>query len=88
MKNRNHVEERIVKTLREHPEGLPILEIAESVGMNRHTITKYVYALMATDIIYHREIGPAKLCYLRVNFVETTKGKEVLEKLKKRLESR
>lgn len=88
MIDKNHVKERIKKVLSEHPEGLPILEIARLVGMHRHTVTKYVYELIGAGIIYQREVGTAKLCYLKEKFVESVKEKEILEKLKKRLEGK
>jgi len=83
--DKNHVKDRIKKVLSEHPEGLPILEIARLVGMHRHTVTKYVYELIGSGVIYQREVGTAKLCYLKEKFAEKVKEKEILEKLKKRL---
>ncbi len=56
--------QRIVKILREHPEGLTTVEIAGLLKMNRHTITKYIYALVGSGTIIQRNVGPAKLCYL------------------------
>jgi len=64
---KSHIEEmqqRIIRILREHPEGLTTVEIAELLKMNRHTITKYIYALVGAGIITQRVVGPAKICYL------------------------
>jgi len=88
MIDRNRVKDRIKKVLFEHPEGLPILEIARLVGMHRHTVTKYVFQLIGSGEIYQREVGTARLCYLSSRFIEPVKEKEILEKLKKRLEKK
>jgi len=73
--DRNHVTERIKRVLSEHPEGLPILNVAKLVGMHRHTVTKYVYQLTGSGEIYQREVGTARLCYLRENFIGRFKKK-------------
>lgn len=51
-----------------HPEGLTFTQIAKLVGMHRHTVTKYVYQLIGSGEIYQREVGTARLCYLRKNY--------------------
>jgi DNA-binding IclR family transcriptional regulator len=61
----NNVRERIINVLIKHPEGLTLLNISNLIGMNRVTISKYVYGLIAEDMIYQKKIGPAKLCYLK-----------------------
>jgi predicted transcriptional regulator len=61
----NNVREKIIKILKEHPEGLTLLNISKITGMNRITISKYVYGLIAENLVYQRKIGPAKMCYLR-----------------------
>lgn len=60
--------EDIIEALRNHPEGLTLRDIAEIVGHHRHTITKYVYELIGARVIYQREVGAAKLCYLRESY--------------------
>lgn len=60
--------EDIIEALRKHPEGLTLRDIAEIVGHHRHTITKYVYELIGARVIYQREVGAAKLCYLRESY--------------------
>lgn len=86
MNDKNHVKDRIKKVLSEHPEGLTILDIAKLVGVHRHTVTKYVYHLIGSGEIYQREVGTARLCYLKERLVERVKEKEILDKIKKRLE--
>jgi predicted transcriptional regulator len=61
----NNVREKVIKILEKHPEGLTLLNISKLIGMNRITISKYVYGLIAENLIYQRKIGPAKMCYLR-----------------------
>jgi hypothetical protein len=55
----------IIETLRKHPEGLTFKDISDLVGHHRHTITKYVYELIGAQVIVQRDIGAAKLCYLK-----------------------
>jgi len=60
----NNLRERIVDILREHKEGLTILDISKRLDTNRNTVTKYIYELSGAGIIQHRNIGTAKLCFL------------------------
>jgi len=57
--------EAIVEALKVHPEGLTLRDISEEVGRHRHTITKYVYELIGARVIVERDVGAAKLCYLK-----------------------
>lgn len=82
---RNHIREKIISILRKHPEGLPILKVAELVGSHRHTVTKYVYELIGAGVIRIREIGTAKVCFLKEKFVEKVREEKVLERLRKRV---
>lgn len=86
MKDKNQIEKKILALLKEHPEGLPILEIAKHIGVHRHTVTKYIYYLMGTGAIHQREVAAAKLCYLSSKIADSAKEKEVLEKIEKGLE--
>jgi predicted transcriptional regulator len=55
----------IINILRKNPDGLTITSIAQLTGMHRHTATKYVYELKGAGVINERDVGSAKLCYLR-----------------------
>ena len=59
------IRESIINLLREHPEGLTILNISKHIGITRQTASKYMYGLISEGIVKIRKIGPAKLCYLR-----------------------
>jgi len=85
MNDKNHIKERIRKVLIKHPEGLHIHQITMLVGVHRHTVTKYIHELIGAGVIYQREVGPIKLCFLKESFTEVVRKKEILEKLKKRL---
>jgi predicted transcriptional regulator len=61
----NNVRERVIKVLKEHPEGLTILNISKIIGISRITVSKYVYWLTEENLISQRKIGPAKLCHLK-----------------------
>ena len=65
MKKKNGTKERVIKILKKHPEGLTTIEISKIIGMTRHSVTKYIYQLLGEDSIFQREIGTAKLCYLK-----------------------
>jgi DNA-binding IclR family transcriptional regulator len=56
----------IIENLRKHPEGLTILDLAEVTRMNRATASKYVFGLVAEGAVFQRNIGTAKLCYLKM----------------------
>ena len=62
----NHFRERIIANLKEHPEGLTILDIADGTGINRLTVSKYIFGLTYEGLVSQRRVGPAKLCYLRM----------------------
>ena len=64
MNKRDGIKTKIKSLLAMHPEGMTILEISRFIQMHRHTATKYVYELIGAGVIYERQIGPAKLCYL------------------------
>jgi len=79
--DKNQVKNKIKKLLSEHPEGLHILDIARHVNMHRHTVTKYIYQLIGSGEIYYREVGTARLCYLKGMLVEMRKlGKRLKKK--------
>lgn len=61
----NNFRERIIEALREHPEGLTIMDISKMLGTNRITVSKYIYGLISENMINQRKIGPAKVCCLK-----------------------
>lgn len=69
--------------LKKHPEGLTLHSIAKLSGMNRLTATKYVHELLGEGRIYQRQVGKAKLCYLKERYLKMIKEEKVLEKIKK-----
>ena len=83
---RENAKEEIIKVLREHPEGLMLTEIAEITGMNRFTVTKYVHELIGGGSIFQKEAAAAKICYLKEKLLEKVKEREIIEKLRKRME--
>jgi predicted ArsR family transcriptional regulator len=60
--------ERIIETLKQHPEGLTFNQISVELGAHRHTITKYIYELKGEGTIFVRDLKTLKLCYLKKNF--------------------
>ena len=61
----SNVKEDILKILKKHPEGLSIVEIEKILGVSKHTTTRYIYQLFGEGLIHQREVGTAKLCYLK-----------------------
>lgn len=59
------VRDKIIKVLRDHPEGLMILDISRMINVSRVTVSKYIYVLTLEDIVSQRRIGAAKLCFLK-----------------------
>jgi DNA-binding IclR family transcriptional regulator len=80
-----HPKTTIIDVLTKHPEGLTLQKVAKLSGMSRLTATKYVHELIGEGRIYQREVGMAKLCYLKDRFVHLVKEEEVIEKMKKKL---
>jgi Fic family protein len=62
------LKERIVETLRQHPEGLTTQDISRLIGTHRHTATRYLAELKGAEIIHCRTVGPATLHYLKSQF--------------------
>ena len=75
----------IIEVLQAHPEGLTLQKIATLTKMSRLTATKYIHELIGAGIVYQRQVGVAKLCYLKEKFVRSVNREEILEKLKKKL---
>jgi len=59
------IKEEIVKILSKHPEGMEITEISKTLRIHRHTISKYIFALSMVGILEQREVGRAKVCFLK-----------------------
>jgi uncharacterized repeat protein (TIGR01451 family) len=72
----------IIGVLKKHPEGLTIASIARITGLHRHTATKYIHELIGAGAIIQRNIGVAKLCYLKK--ISKDEEKKLLEKLERR----
>ena len=67
----------IINILRKNPDGLTLTSIAELAGLHRHTATKYIYELKGAGIINERDVGSAKLCYLKEGLSRTEERKVV-----------
>jgi len=80
-----HPKETIMEALKKHPEGLTLQKISKLSSMSRLTATKYVHELIGEGKIYQREVGMAKLCYLKNRFAQLVKEEEIIEKIKKKL---
>lgn len=63
--NGRDIHNEIIEILKKHPEGLTIVEIEKILKVSKHTAAKYIYQLIGEGLIYQREVGTAKLCYLK-----------------------
>ena len=63
--NGRDIRNELVEILRKHPEGLTIVEIEKILKVSKHTAAKYIYQLIGEGLIHQREVGTAKLCYLK-----------------------
>lgn len=54
-------EHQIKTLLREEPNGITILEIADKIGLNRNSTARYLDILASKQEIEVRQVGPAKL---------------------------
>jgi predicted transcriptional regulator len=62
---KNSIRGKILKILEKHPEGLTIIDISKYICASRHSVAKYTYQLLEEDLIFQREVGTAKICYLK-----------------------
>lgn len=60
-----NLKNKIIETLKEHPEGLTTVDISKLLRISRNTASKYIYQLLGEGSVIQREIGNAKLCYLK-----------------------
>jgi hypothetical protein len=77
----------ILDVLREHPEGLTIVSLAEISGLHRHTATKYIYELLGAGAVLQRTVGVAKLCYMCDTIKDQNDEKKLVEGLEIRRNS-
>lgn len=52
---------QILKILKASPSGLQMEELAEKMGLTRHTIAKYLEVLRAEGKIHYHKVGRTKL---------------------------
>lgn len=52
---------RIIKAIKEHPEGLTISGVAEEAGCTRLTVRRYLQDILKEGIAKQRNVGIAKL---------------------------
>jgi len=55
--------ERILKVLEESPRGATITDVAQKLGLNRHTVTKILDRCLIEKRVNYDEKGPAKIFY-------------------------
>ncbi|MFH0929622.1 MAG: hypothetical protein V1818_04735 [Candidatus Aenigmatarchaeota archaeon] len=74
----------IIEALRMNPEGLTLLSLASVTGLHRHTCTKYINELLKADVVYQRDVGVAKLCYLKKKVENNAEEDRLVASLKKK----
>ncbi|MBO8182120.1 MAG: ArsR family transcriptional regulator [Archaeoglobus sp.] len=68
----NNIDTMIIETLKKHPFGLSISQIASVASLNRMTVSRHLEILRARGFVDYRPIGPAKLWYLSGNYLEAS----------------
>lgn len=66
--NNEKIRSEILRLLKKHPEGLPILEISLRLKIHRHTVAKYVSYLEGARKVVVRKIGVVSLVYTKEAF--------------------
>jgi DNA-binding transcriptional ArsR family regulator len=66
--NSEQIKRTALNILRSHPEGLTIRSLSEIIGVHRQTVTKYIFELKGSGIIYRRRVGSATLLYLKEKY--------------------
>lgn len=61
MNRQKDVQARILDTLHSSPLGLQTEDIAEKLGLTRHTVAKYLEILRAEGRVHYRKVGRTKL---------------------------
>jgi response regulator of citrate/malate metabolism len=56
---------KIKDALKDKPKGLTITEISEATGLGRITVKKYLLYLLSKKEVEMRQVGVAKVFYLR-----------------------
>lgn len=74
----------ILEALRANPEGLTLLSLASVTGLHRHTCRKYVEELMEAGIVFQRDVGVAKLCYLKKKIEDAAEEDRIAERIKRK----
>ncbi len=59
------IKQDILKLLSRRQYGLTIEEVSRQLKINRATASKYLFALQAEKVIAMRDVGKAKLHYLK-----------------------
>jgi ribosomal protein S18 acetylase RimI-like enzyme len=57
----NDIQAKVLKILKSSPSGLQMEELAEKLGLTRHTVAKYLEILRAEGKIHYVKVGRSKL---------------------------
>jgi DNA-binding IclR family transcriptional regulator len=60
----NDIENKIIKFLAKHPEGVTIVGISREVKAHRNTVSKYIFGLVKEGVATQRRIGVVSICSL------------------------
>ncbi len=55
---------RIKEVLKDNPRGMTVTEISKAIGMNRHSVAKYMDMFVVSGHVDMRAFGPSKIYYL------------------------
>ena len=54
----------LLSTLKEHPRGMSVSDLAAAVGINRNTVSRYLDVLLVSGQVEMETYGKAKVFYL------------------------
>src|ERR671922_576632 len=65
----DEVKHKVVDLLQDNRSGLSGLEIAEKIGINRMTVTKYLNILLTLGLVKKKKAGPVNIWYLESGII-------------------
>jgi DNA-binding transcriptional ArsR family regulator len=65
----DEVKHKVVDLLQDNRSGLSGIEIAEKIGINRMTVTKYLNVLLTLGLVKKKKAGPVNIWYLESGII-------------------
>ena len=85
MPKKSDKKEIVLKTLKDHPDGLTIQEISKTGKMSRITATVYVHELLGEGVLSERKIGSYRLLFLKNKYMQQVHSDNLVKKLQHKM---